>query len=89
MDSHSPNTDAALYLGIAYYWIEKGTYDKEYVDTHVVGFDKFKAYVMGDEDGIPKPQVGQRNRNTKPNNQGFARAWLPCRPQPLTPTAAA
>ncbi|MEW6668560.1 MAG: molybdopterin-dependent oxidoreductase [Thermodesulfobacteriota bacterium] len=49
-----PNTDAALQLAIAYIWITENTYNKEYVDTHVVGFDKFKAYVVGEEDGIPK-----------------------------------
>ena len=35
-----PNTDAALQLAIAYIWITEGTYDKEYVKTHTVGFDK-------------------------------------------------
>ena len=35
-------------------WITEGTYDKEYVETHTVGFDKIKAYVLGEEDGIPK-----------------------------------
>lgn len=49
-----PNTDAALQLAIIYTWIKEGTYDKEYVKTHTVGFDKIKAYVMGEEDGIPK-----------------------------------
>lgn len=49
-----PNTDAALQLAIIYMWIKEGTYDKEYVETHTVGFDKIKAYVMGEEDGIPK-----------------------------------
>jgi molybdopterin guanine dinucleotide-containing S/N-oxide reductase-like protein len=49
-----PNTDAALQLAIAYTWITEDTYNKEYVDTHVVGFDKFKAYVMGEDDGVPK-----------------------------------
>ena len=49
-----PNTDAALQLAIAHYWITKETYDKEYVNTHTIGFDKFKAYVLGDEDGTPK-----------------------------------
>jgi anaerobic selenocysteine-containing dehydrogenase len=48
------NTDAALQLAIIYVWIEEGTYDKDYVKTHTVGFDKVKAYVMGEEDGIPK-----------------------------------
>ncbi len=49
-----PNTDAALQLAIAYIWITEGTYDKDYVATHTVGFDKFADYVMGKEDGIPK-----------------------------------
>ena len=49
-----PNTDAALHLAIAYVWIKEGTYDKAYVDTHVVGFEPFRAYVMGEEDGEPK-----------------------------------
>lgn len=49
-----PNTDAALHLAIAYLWITEGSYDKEYVATHTVGFDKFEEYVLGREDGIPK-----------------------------------
>jgi molybdopterin guanine dinucleotide-containing S/N-oxide reductase-like protein len=49
-----PSTDAALQLAIAYVWIEEGTYDKEYIETHTFGFDKFKEYVLGQEDGIPK-----------------------------------
>ncbi len=49
-----PNTDAALYLAIAYVWISEGTYDKGYVATHTHGFDKFAEYVLGKEDGIPK-----------------------------------
>ncbi|MEM2273157.1 MAG: molybdopterin-dependent oxidoreductase [Candidatus Bathyarchaeia archaeon] len=49
-----PNTDAALYLAIAYVWITEDTYDKEYIETHCVGFEEFKRYVLGEEDGIPK-----------------------------------
>lgn len=49
-----PNTDSALQLAIIYMWITEETYDKEYVKTHTVGFDKVKAYVLGEEDGIPK-----------------------------------
>ena len=49
-----PNTDAALQLAIIYTWIKEGTYNKEYVAAHTVGFDKVKAYVTGEEDGIPK-----------------------------------
>jgi len=49
-----PNTDAAMHLAIAYVWISEDSYDKEYLAKHSVGFDKFKEYVMGEEDGIPK-----------------------------------
>ncbi len=49
-----PNTDAALQLAIIYMWIKEDTYDKEYVKTHTVGFDKIKANVLGEEDGVPK-----------------------------------
>jgi trimethylamine-N-oxide reductase (cytochrome c) len=49
-----PGTDAALQLAIAYVWITEGAYDKEYIATHSVGFDKFAEYVLGREDGIPK-----------------------------------
>jgi molybdopterin guanine dinucleotide-containing S/N-oxide reductase-like protein len=49
-----PNTDAAIHLAIAYQWITNDTYDKEYLATHSVGFDKFKDYVLGKEDGVPK-----------------------------------
>ena len=44
-----PNTDAALYLALAYLWIAEGLYDKDYVDSHTVGFDAFKR---------PLPQSG-------------------------------
>ena len=49
-----PNTDAALYLAIAYQWFKNGTYDKEYLETHAYGVDQFEDYVMGQEDGEPK-----------------------------------
>lgn len=49
-----PNTDAALQLAIAHYWITNDGYDKEYVATHVYGFEEFSDYVLGKNDGIPK-----------------------------------
>ena len=52
-----PNTDAAMQLAIAYVWIEENTYDQDYVATHVHGFEEFKQYVTGQEDGIPKTPV--------------------------------
>jgi molybdopterin guanine dinucleotide-containing S/N-oxide reductase-like protein len=49
-----PNTDAALHLAISYVWITEGIYDKEYIATHTHGFEEYKKYVLGDEDGLPK-----------------------------------
>ena len=49
-----PNTDAALQLAIAYVWMTEGTYEKEYVETHSIGFDWFEYYVLGKEDGVAK-----------------------------------
>jgi len=49
-----PGTDAALAEGIAHVWLTENTYDKEYLATHTVGFEKFKNYILGKEDGVPK-----------------------------------
>jgi trimethylamine-N-oxide reductase (cytochrome c) len=49
-----PNTDAALYLAVCYMWLTENTYEKEYVETHAVGFDEFFDYVLGKVDGVPK-----------------------------------
>ena len=49
-----PNTDAALHFGLMYEAIVNDLYDKDYVATHTVGFDKLKAYIMGEEDDIVK-----------------------------------
>lgn len=72
-----PNTDAALWLGIAYTWIKEGTYDQEYLDTHTVGFDEFKAYVMGEEDGKPKTPEWAESKCAVPARDivSLARYW--------------
>ena len=49
-----PGTDAALALAIAHVWITENTYDQDYVATHTVGFEEFRAYVLGGEDGVAK-----------------------------------
>ena len=49
-----PNTDAALYLAIAYVWLTEDTYDKEYLKTHATGTEPFFDYVLGKEDGEAK-----------------------------------
>ena len=49
-----PGTDSAMVPAIAYVWITEGLYDAEYVAVRTTGFDMWKAYVLGEEDGVPK-----------------------------------
>ncbi len=72
-----PNTDAAMQLAIAYIWLTEGTYDKEYIASHTYGFDKFVAYVMGEEDGIPKtPKWASEKCGVSPwTIKALARHW--------------
>jgi len=70
-------TDAALAAGIAYVWITEGLYDKAYVETRTHGFDKWKAYILGGEDGIPKTAEWAANETRIPAREikALAREW--------------
>ncbi len=49
-----PGTDTALLIAMAYVIIAAGLCDRQFLETFTVGFDRFKAYVLGEVDGIPK-----------------------------------
>jgi len=73
-----PCQDAALFYAVAHIWITEDTYDKEYIATHSVGFDKFKAMILGQAyDGVVKtpewasPLCGVPVHNIK----ALARYW--------------
>ena len=72
-----PTTSVAMAMAIAYVWIKEGLYDKDYVATHTVGFDKWAAYLMGDEDGIPKTPEWQEAETGVPAKdvRALAREW--------------
>jgi anaerobic selenocysteine-containing dehydrogenase len=72
-----PNTDTALHMAISYTWITEETYDADYVSTHTVGFDAYKSYIVGDEDGIPKtPEwASKRCGVSEWTIKALARAW--------------
>ncbi|MDR2673247.1 MAG: molybdopterin-dependent oxidoreductase [Coriobacteriales bacterium] len=72
-----PNTDAAFQLAIAYIWLTEDLYDKDYVATHVEGFDWFEYYLLGNEDGIPKTPEWAAEKCGVPSYRikAFARWW--------------
>jgi len=49
-----PGTDAAMMVSMAYVMIKENLHDQAFVDKYSVGFDKFKDYALGIEDGIEK-----------------------------------
>jgi molybdopterin guanine dinucleotide-containing S/N-oxide reductase-like protein len=74
-----PNTDMALHLALAYVWITEGTYDKDFVEDpkYCVGFDKYRDYVLGEEDGVPKTPEWASPRCGVPTwtIKALARVW--------------
>ena len=72
-----PTTSVAMAMAIAYVWIKEGLYDKDYVATHTVGFDKWKAYLLGEEDGIAKTPEWQEKETGVPAKdvRALAREW--------------
>lgn len=49
-----PGTDVALMLGIAYVLETQGLTDREFLASHCVGYPQFRAYLVGETDGVPK-----------------------------------
>jgi len=72
-----PDTGNAMACAIAYVWITEDLYDKEYVKMRTVGFDKWKEYILGKEDGIPKTPEWAEKESTIPAREikALAREW--------------
>lgn len=49
-----PGTDVALMLGIAYVLEREGLVDDGFLERHTVGYDRFRSYLLGTSDGVPK-----------------------------------
>ena len=72
-----PATGNALALAIAYVWITEDLYDKEYVAQRTRGFDRWKDYILGKEDGIAKTPEWQEQEAAIPAREvrALARQW--------------
>ena len=72
-----PSTGNSLALAIAYVWITEGLYDTKYVDERTVGFDQWRDYILGEEDGMPKTPEWQEGEAGIPARdvRALAREW--------------
>jgi trimethylamine-N-oxide reductase (cytochrome c) len=72
-----PDSGNSLALSIAYVWITENLYDKAYVAEHTVGFEEWRDYILGKEDGIPKTPEWQENEAGIPAKdvRALAREW--------------
>ena len=49
-----PGTDAAAFLAMTHVVIKENLQDQAFIDKYVEGYEPFKAYVLGEEDGVEK-----------------------------------
>jgi trimethylamine-N-oxide reductase (cytochrome c) len=72
-----PGSDTAIALAVAHQWMKDGTYDHEFVENRSHGFDVWKAYVTGEEDGVPKDAKWQEKESGVPARvvTALAKKW--------------
>ena len=72
-----PDYGSSMALAIAYVWITEDLYDKEYVATRTIGFEKWRDYILGVEDGIAKTPEWQEAETNVPAKdvRALAREW--------------
>lgn len=49
-----PNSDTAMMLALAWVVLHDPLFDRSFLDSHCVGFDRFRSYLTGEADGIAK-----------------------------------
>jgi anaerobic dimethyl sulfoxide reductase subunit A len=80
-----PGTDTAMLLAMANVIINEKLHDLRFINKYTVGFDRYKAYVMGDEDDIPKTPKWAEEITTVPEKiiRKLAREYATKKPAAL------
>jgi len=74
-----PGTDAALATAIMQVWVEEDLYDHDYVAQRTTGFEEWRDYLTGVNDGVPKTPEWQEAETGVPAKDVRALARLMAR----------
>jgi anaerobic dimethyl sulfoxide reductase subunit A len=80
-----PCTDTAMLIAMAYVIITESRQDQSFLDKYTIGFEKFKDYVLGKEDNIPKTPSWAEDITGVPADTiaGLAREYASVKPAAL------
>ena len=91
-----PNTDTAVMLALAHELLITGKYDEEFLRSHCTGFERWRDYLLGADDGIAKTvdwaatisEVPAARLRKLASGSGPPSAWRRCSAKSACPEAA-
>ncbi len=85
-----PGTDTAMLAAMAHVMIQEKRHHQDFLDKYTVGFDRYRDYVLGKDDGVPKTPAWAEPITGVPaaTISELAREFATTRPAALIPSYA-